>query len=148
MLPNVFSITFLLIYAPFFIAIWLFYNLCILIFWLNYFKFKKKLIRRIYCLRTYSFSFLIFLRRTKMCRLLIPTFFCIVCTIVHNAKGQNTGRLELLTARPHTLPLNPTLAASDGDQFVASTPVNQWFTQKLDHFNQSNTQTWQQVNFD
>jgi len=67
---------------------------------------------------------------------------------VQNAKGQNTGRLELWDARPHTLPLNPTLAASDDGQFVAATPVNQWFTQKLDHFNLSNTQTWQQVNFD
>ena len=88
-----------------------------------------------------------FLCRTKMWRLLVPTLFCVVCTCVHNAKGQTTERLELWDARPHALPLNPTLAASDDDPFVAATPVNQWFTQKLDHLNPANTQTWQQVNF-
>jgi len=73
---------------------------------------------------------------------LVTSFFAIIC-LVHTVNGQNS-KLRVLE-KPRLLPLNPTPLACN-DQFTASTPVNQWFTPKLDHLNSSNKQTWRQVN--
>ena len=88
---------------------------------------------------TASFIILL-LSSTNMTLFNLPVYLVILCLGFTNF---SLGSLNFLRGRPR----GGMLVAPAKDSNIKDLPQAQWFTQRLDHFDDSNTKTWQQRYF-